>query len=288
MAKVIKARRSLKGERDVFVVSLGRFDSHNVVTDNIFLPLLQLNAGLTSFVEEMRDEGVWDNIVVPVVSEFGRTITSNGAGTDHAWAGNAVVLGGALNGSRILGDFPQGLGTDADVRISRGRLIPTTPWESLWQPIAEWFSAPLDMVRRLLLSIPSARPALDALARAKVFPWFASRRRLASPLLCLLPSCLLPSCLLLYLATITSEVRVGSKPAPRHRWTLSCRCAGILGAACAALTPRQAARLRMRRPLKTQEAMRSRRCCGGMHAPQRDTRGRMMCFTKQISLCPQL
>ena len=90
----------------------------------------------------MRSEGVWDNVAMPIISEFGRTITSNGAGTDHAWAGNTVTLGGALNGSRILGDFPQGLGTDADVRISRGRLIPTTPWESLWQPIAEWFGLP--------------------------------------------------------------------------------------------------------------------------------------------------
>lgn len=117
VAKVIKARHSLKGERDVFVVSLGRFDSHNTITDKAFLPLQQLNNALSSFgtrfalrmereahpfpitlralpsshcsyraccdarpaVEEMRNEGVWDNVAMPIVSEFGRTITSNGA-----------------------------------------------------------------------------------------------------------------------------------------------------------------------------------------------------------------
>ena len=139
---MIKARSLLNAERDVFIVTIGGWDSHNTLTDTEFLPLQKLNAGLTSFAQEMKAEGVWGNVVVPVTSEFGRTITSNGAGTDHAWAGNMMVFGGQLNGSRILGTFPQGIASEADARISRGRLIPSTPWESLWQPIAQWFGVP--------------------------------------------------------------------------------------------------------------------------------------------------
>ena len=43
------------------------------------------------------------------VSDFGRTLTSNGAGTDHGWGGNNVVLGGAVRGKQILGAFPDDL-----------------------------------------------------------------------------------------------------------------------------------------------------------------------------------
>jgi cullin-associated NEDD8-dissociated protein 1 len=74
--------------------------------------------------------------------QFGRTLTSNGKGTDHGWAGNQIVLGGNVNGSRIHGHFPPRLSVADNPLLvggTRARFIPTTPWEGLWQPIAQWF-----------------------------------------------------------------------------------------------------------------------------------------------------
>lgn len=59
---------------------------------------------------------------------------------DHAWGGNYIALGGAVNGSQIFGDFPSSFVETSEVVISRnGRIIPTTPWESVWYGLAEWF-----------------------------------------------------------------------------------------------------------------------------------------------------
>lgn len=65
---------------------------------------------------------------VEQVSDFGRTLTSNGIGTDHAWGGNHIIMGGAVRGGQIHGQFPDTLTSDGDLIISRGRVIPTTPW----------------------------------------------------------------------------------------------------------------------------------------------------------------
>ena len=87
----------------------------------------------------MELEGLWaDDITVVTLSEFGRTIVSNGRGTDHAWAGNQLIYGGALNGKRIHGLYPSKLGEESDVALGRGTLVPGLPWEAMWGPIAEW------------------------------------------------------------------------------------------------------------------------------------------------------
>ena len=80
-------------------------------------------------------------MAIATLSDFGRTLTSNGRGTDHAWGGNHVVMGGEVRGGQILGAYPSTLAeSDANpLNIGRGRLIPTTPWEGVWRPIAQWF-----------------------------------------------------------------------------------------------------------------------------------------------------
>ena len=55
------------------------------------------------------------------------------------WGGNHFVLGGAVNGGKIHGAYPDDLTDSSPLNIGRGRLIPTTPWEGLWQPVSQWF-----------------------------------------------------------------------------------------------------------------------------------------------------
>ena len=98
-----------------------------------------INAALRAFVNEMKSQGRWDDVTVLSASEFGRTITSNGRGTDHGWGGNHFVLGGSVNGGKIHGTYPDDLTTSSALNTGRGRIIPTTPWEGLWRPVGEWF-----------------------------------------------------------------------------------------------------------------------------------------------------
>lgn len=137
IARLIKLRTVLETERAVFVVQEHGFDTHG--TWNLSPMFVDINDGLSSFVQEMKAQDAWDDVVFFTVSDFGRTLTSNGQGSDHAWGGNHFIAGGSINGGRILGDFPDSLASDGDLNIGRGRLIPTIGWEYAWSGICEWF-----------------------------------------------------------------------------------------------------------------------------------------------------
>ena len=78
-------------------------------------------------------------MTVVSASEFGRTITSNGLGTDHGWGGNHFILGGSVNGGKILGTYPDDLTAASLLNSGRGRIIPTMPWEGVYKAVGEWF-----------------------------------------------------------------------------------------------------------------------------------------------------
>mmetsp|Transcript_30298 Transcript_30298/g.58436 ORF Transcript_30298/g.58436 Transcript_30298/m.58436 type:complete len:120 (-) Transcript_30298:61-420(-) len=86
----------------------------------------------------MKAQDAWESVVLATESEFARTLDSNGGGSDHAWAGNHFVVGGALKGKRVFNTFPASLKAGNDHDLGRGRLIPDYPWESIMVPIAEW------------------------------------------------------------------------------------------------------------------------------------------------------
>mmetsp|Transcript_8963 Transcript_8963/g.10761 ORF Transcript_8963/g.10761 Transcript_8963/m.10761 type:complete len:2332 (-) Transcript_8963:118-7113(-) len=139
VAYLIKANQdTLKNERDAFYVTLGGFDTHSDLGETLETLFDDVNNALTSFVEEMKLQGLWENVTIIEVSEFGRTITSNGLGTDHGWGGNSFILGGSVKGGQILGQYPSDLSDDGPQNIGRGRLIPTTSWESLWNAVGGW------------------------------------------------------------------------------------------------------------------------------------------------------
>ena len=55
----------------------------------------------------MKAMGVWDQVALQSLYEFGRTMTSNGRGTDHGWGGNHFVIGGAVRGGVMHGTYPE-------------------------------------------------------------------------------------------------------------------------------------------------------------------------------------
>lgn len=122
---VIFAR--LVHRRDVFYVSLGGWDTHNEVVLALQRNYHLVDRALAAFVDEMRAQGVWGQVTVQSASEFGRTLASNGRGTDHGWGGNAFVLGGSINGSRIHGAYPSSLRPDGE----QARLSYHLEWHGL-------------------------------------------------------------------------------------------------------------------------------------------------------------
>jgi len=140
IAKLVDVRSELKSERDIFYVSVGGWDHHSEVIESMQGKLEYVNAALSTFVAEMKAKGIWNQVTIATSSEFGRTLTTNGRGTDHGWGGNHMLLGGGLNGQQVFGEFPPSLAMDESnpLTMKRGRVIPTTPWEGMWQALAQW------------------------------------------------------------------------------------------------------------------------------------------------------
>merc|ERR1719316_625143 len=138
VARLIKARDLRKAERDLFVVRIGGFDAHSNAAEALLEKFKEINDALEGFVAELEGQDVFRDTVLFTESDFGRSLTSNGAGTDHGWAGNHFLIGGSIQGKKVFNDFPDSLLQDNEYDAGRGRLILKYPWESMMVPIAEW------------------------------------------------------------------------------------------------------------------------------------------------------
>lgn len=163
VASVIAAREPFEAERDVFYVEFGGFDHHAEVLDKLQEKFRDINFALEAFVAEMKAQGVWDHITVQSLSEFGRTLTSNGRGTDHAWGGNHFTIGGGVRGGEIHGEYPELRIDGAQSVSSRGALLPTMPWESIWKPLSLWLGVQQAQLNTVMPNLPafSAEHLLD-------------------------------------------------------------------------------------------------------------------------------
>ena len=129
IARSIKANAaSVHTERETYYLGMGGFDTHFSATNGLQDRFGYVDSAIEGFEKEMKAQGLWNNVTIVTVSDFGRTLTSNGMGTDHAWGGNHLVIGGGVKGGQILGQFPP-LAEESELDVGRGRLIPTTPWE---------------------------------------------------------------------------------------------------------------------------------------------------------------
>ena len=138
ISKLIKARGSLGTDRQSFYTAMGGFDSHSNVGSDLVKRFTEIDDAIASFEEEMKLQGLWDDVVLVVSSDFARTITSNGAGTDHGWGGNYFMIGGMVKGGNIYGEYPQDLSRAGKENLGRGRLMPTTSWNAVWNGVAMW------------------------------------------------------------------------------------------------------------------------------------------------------
>jgi uncharacterized protein (DUF1501 family) len=144
VARLIGARNTLGNKRQVFIVSLGGFDLHDNLVATQPVLLRRVSEAMTAFYNATVELGVADKVTSFTASDFGRTLTSNGDGTDHGWGGHHLVMGGAVRGKAFYGVAPPvtvgNTGAPEDQwHIGQGRLIPTTSVDQYAATLARWF-----------------------------------------------------------------------------------------------------------------------------------------------------
>ncbi len=147
IAQVIGARSDLGQRRQVFFVQLGGFDNHSDLLSAHPINMGYLSRALSSFYQATEELNMANDVVTFTASDFARTLSSNGQGSDHAWGGNQLVMGGEIAGGNIRGDYPTSLATPVDgngetINLGRGRLIPTTSVDQYFSELATWFGVP--------------------------------------------------------------------------------------------------------------------------------------------------
>ncbi|WP_353662456.1 DUF1501 domain-containing protein [Hydrogenimonas sp. SS33] len=120
-------------KRQIFFVNKHGWDTHD--SDNEH-QAGYLSRSLGAFQKALDEMGLSDQVTTFTVSDFGRSLSPNGAGTDHGWGSHAFVMGGAVKGGRIYGTIPRIEPDSPDAW--HDRLVPTIAMESYLATLAAW------------------------------------------------------------------------------------------------------------------------------------------------------
>ena len=124
-----------------------------------------VDQSLAAFKREMVHQGIWDNVAVVTTSDFARTLTTNGIGTDHAWGGHYMMAGGSVNGGQIHGRYPDDLSGD----LTGGRFIPTLPWDAMWHATAQWMDVNASKMAEVMPNHGNFEVGTTLLTRGQAF-----------------------------------------------------------------------------------------------------------------------
>ena len=150
VARLIDAagNANVGANRQVFFVSVGGFDTHDNQNRSQADLMARLAHGLSYFDATLGLMGARGRVTTFTASDFGRTFTSNGDGTDHGWGSHHFVMGGAVDGGKLFGTFPV-LGVknandnnfNSNDQLGNGALLPSTSVDQMGATLGRWFGA---------------------------------------------------------------------------------------------------------------------------------------------------
>jgi uncharacterized protein (DUF1501 family) len=161
VARMIAARSTLGLSRQIFFVSTGGYDTHSAQAQSLTGLHTTLSTAIRAFYDATVELGVQNDVTLFTASDFGRTLAVNGDGTDHGWGAHHFVVGGSVNGNRILGEMPPAA-ISHDQDSGNGRLIPVVAVEQLAGSLGQWFgltTAELQSALPNIVNFPS--PTID-------------------------------------------------------------------------------------------------------------------------------
>lgn len=159
IAKVIEARNALGARRQVFLVTLGSFDTHTDQLSRQQALFEQLDPALAAFHAAMADIGSAHQVTSFTLSDFSRTFVANsGGGSDHAWGSHHLVAGGAVKGGAIYGAVPTLTPGGPDDEGAQGRWIPTIAVDQYAATLSSWFGASSSALRTVLPNLAAFSP----------------------------------------------------------------------------------------------------------------------------------
>jgi len=138
VAKMISQRSTLGMSRQVFFVGIGGFDNHDTQLVDHPKLLVDVSKSIKAFHDAMIEIGMEKQVTLFTQSDFGRTLTSNGDGSDHGWGGTQLVVGGGVRGGRFFGTYPT-LEIGGELEIGGGIMIPTVSTDQYVATLARWF-----------------------------------------------------------------------------------------------------------------------------------------------------
>lgn len=137
--RLVLARDTLALRRQIFFASLGGWDTHDdQLADHASL-LSQLAHAMTDFYNATVTLGIDQEVTLFTASDFNRTYSTNGKGSDHAWGSHHLVLGGDVDGGRLVGSMPVLRSGGPDDTGDRGAWIPGISTDEYAATLARWF-----------------------------------------------------------------------------------------------------------------------------------------------------
>ncbi len=164
IARLIAGRSPLGNNRQIFFCQVGGYDTHQTLLASHASLMSELSTGLKAFRDTLAELGVLNDVVTFTASDFNRTFTPNNtdpakAGSDHAWGGHALVMGGQVKGGDFYGHFPKfkigaAAGSiDAGTNL-RGRWIPDVSVDQYSAVLAKWMGAGANELEAIFPNLP--------------------------------------------------------------------------------------------------------------------------------------
>lgn len=162
-AKIIAMGRNNMGlKRQIVFINMGGFDTHANLLDAHPRLLRELSLAIWNFQQAMAALNIEKEVSLMTLSDFGRSLGNNGSGSDHGWAGNQLLVGGALQGGNRLGDLPDyNLGGDSDVG-AKGRMIPNLAADQYLASVCDWFGVDDEGMGSLFPNLANFKTAAGA------------------------------------------------------------------------------------------------------------------------------